>query len=530
VCGGGASIEEQVFILGSVVSWGNIEKKQGVAEVSNIRPHPVLALSDKPVISDETLLDLYLSFDEGQPGRFADSMGRYEVLASAEMASVSAPWSRKGNGAALFNGSGRDPVVLKPGREALFAPGNYLRDFTIEFWVYPQNLENGEQVLSWNSSKVNAGVYSGTPLLIDQSISCTISKNRFNWAFSDFFFSPGGMDRKSLSFSGPVLLNRTWSHHLIRFDADLGLLEYLVDGKTESIVYSTSTGREGGEVYTPIIGENSRLVLGSRFIGMMDEFRIYSCFVEKAVLAKYPAYGGRVETRALDLGYANSKLLKIEAYGGLSENLRAVNSAGKQRNEYAGNGVLRFQDHAEVKLFVRISNDAFHWNEIPWIPVNPGAELNSLRGRYVQFAADFYPGENGESSPYLSELRIVYQTAEPPSPPTQVFAAAKDGAVELSWKASPARDLGGYLVYYGTAKGEYLEAKSPLDAGDRTSIRIEGLSNGTLYYFAVAAYRKSDSPLYDFVSEYNVPEPGRLALEPGEFSREAAARPLRMAQ
>ena len=55
---------------------------------------------------------------------------------------------------------------------------------------------------------------------------------------------------------------------------------------------------------------------------------------------------------------------------------------------------------------------------------------------------------------------------------------------------------------------------SPLDVGDHTSVRIDGLNNGTLYYFAVAAYNKPEHT---------------LAPEPGEFSREVAARPLRSA-
>jgi hypothetical protein len=91
---------------------------------------------------------------------------------------------------------------------------------------------------------------------------------------------------------------------------------------------------------------------------------------------------------------------------------------------------------------------------------------------------------------------------------------AKDGAVELTWRASVSRDVGGYYIYYGTAKGEYLESKCPIDAGNRTSILIEGLKNGTLYYFAIASYSKSENEERLFIPE------------PGEFSREVAARPL----
>jgi hypothetical protein len=102
-----------------------------------------------------------------------------------------------------------------------------------------------------------------------------------------------------------------------------------------------------------------------------------------------------------------------------------------------------------------------------------------------------------------------------------VTALARDGAVELSWRESPEQDTAGYLVYYGTSPGDYFGAgavvesirvSSPIDAGKRTSLRIDGLRNGVLYYFALSAY--------DWVN----PDHG------GEFSREVSARPLRMVE
>jgi hypothetical protein len=433
-------------------------------------------------------------------------------------------------------------LVLKPrpGAGALLAPGSYIRDFSIEFWLYPQSLETGSQVLSWYSSKPD-----GKSGYINQRIQCVVARNRLQWIFSDFFFSPGlsargVQERKTVSLLGPQLLNRTWSHHLIRFDADLGLLEYLVDGRLEAVDYATSSGREGGDVYTPIIGEDCRLSLGGRFSGLMDEFRIHRNCVEKAALARYSGCGGRVETRTLDLGYADSRIVKIEAFGG-----RTSNFSGKVRNEYAGNGILNFSDHSEIKFFIRLSNTPYNWSKIPWVPFNPQAvssasgihepagrsfasmELPQFRGRYVQLAADFYPGADEETSPYLSELRVIYSAAEPPPPPVKVAAVARDGAVELTWKASPSKDVGGYYVYYGTAKGEYLETKCPIDAGSRTSILIDGLKNGTLYFFAVAAYNKPENEGLHFIPEENLaPWVRRQVPEPGEFSQEVAARPL----
>jgi hypothetical protein len=89
--------------------------------------------------------------------------------------------------------------------------------------------------------------------------------------------------------------------------------------------------------------------------------------------------------------------------------------------------------------------------------------------------------------------------------------------VEISWSASADRSAEGYLVYYGTGSGDYFgtvsrAGPSPINAGKRTSIRVEGLENGVLYYFAVSAYDASG--------------PGHG----GEFSREVMARPLRMTE
>ena len=513
-------VGEKTITLGAAASWELMEKRQGITEISNVRPHPVLVLSGglsgNGGLNGDSL-DLHLSFDEGRPSWFADSQGNYDVFVSPDLGAVADPWSRQGKGAVLFSGKtgGNSalnepggPLVLRPRPGALFAPGSYVRDFSIEFWLFPQNLQNGEQVLSWHSSKPD-----GRGGYVNQRVQCVALRDRLEWTFGDFFFSPGGRDSKPMSLSGPMLINRTWSHHLIRYDADLGLLEYLVDGRVEALDYATSINREGGDVYTPVIGEDCRLILGGRFSGLMDEFRIHSTCFEKPVLSRFSDRGGRVETRTMDLGYSNSSVLSVEAFGG-----RTSNSAGGFHSEYAGKGPLRFQDHAELRFYIRSGSNPYLLNEVQWVPFIPGAELPEYRGRYVQLAADFYPSGDGETSPYLSELRVVYRAAEPPPPPSLVTATVKDGAVELSWRASPSRDVGGYLVYYGTAKGEYLEAKSPVDAGSRTSLRIEGLKNGTLYYFAVAAYGAPDDREFYFVPE------------PGEFSREAAARPLRMAE
>jgi hypothetical protein len=107
-----------------------------------------------------------------------------------------------------------------------------------------------------------------------------------------------------------------------------------------------------------------------------------------------------------------------------------------------------------------------------------------------------------------------------------VTALARDGAVELAGKSSAGADTAGYLVYYGRARGEYfgedaILGVSPIDAGKQNSLRIEGLENGVLYYFAVAAYDRSEGGGAPALPEN---------FHAGEFSREVSARPLREAR
>ena len=93
-------------------------------------------------------------------------------------------------------------------------------------------------------------------------------------------------------------------------------------------------------------------------------------------------------------------------------------------------------------------------------------------------------------------------------------AQAGDGYVDLSWEYSLDDTTEGYYVYYGTRPGEYLgidssDGTSPIKVGNVNSFRINGLKNGAIYYFAVAAYSKMDRRIV------------------GNFSEEVYARPRR---
>ena len=533
ISGSAYGIGEKTLVLGGESGWKAAEYRQGVAEVTFIRPHPVLTIStagsDAAGYSaaagvsgnfnamSEPAFDLSISFDEKTAGGFKDSAGNYSVAVSPDIEAVDRRFARAGNGAALFSsanvtvlagsGAAAGPLVIEPvSRDALFAAGNHIMDFTVEFWLYPLNLENGEQILSWISTKTVNGKYSA------QKIVCATSKNRLQWTFSNFFAPADGSNFNIIITGDSHVVPKAWSHHLLRFDATTGMIEYLVDGHSEAIVYAAKSGREGGEVYTPAAGSGGVFIIGERFMGLIDELKIHKVCAGRSSFQKYTPSGGRMETNAVDLGNVNTSVLRIDVSGG-----RKSVKGKRIDNEFRENGRFRFSDDSEMQFFIRAGDHPYRLNEKNWIVFTPGADIiDDIRGRYVQIAVDFYPSSDGETSPYLDELRVVFLPDEAPLPPGNLTAVAIDGAVLLKWKPSPDRKAEGYLVYYSSVRDELfgegaLSGPSPIDVGKNVSFFVDGLNNGTLYYFRVAAYDFSEE------AEPNV----------GEFSREVTARPLK---
>jgi hypothetical protein len=66
--------------------------------------------------------------------------------------------------------------------------------------------------------------------------------------------------------------------------------------------------------------------------------------------------------------------------------------------------------------------------------------------------------------------------------------AAFAAAVRLTWESNMESDLAGYRVYYGTSSHSYTDTK---DVGLSTTTDINGVINGTTYYFAISAYDTS---------------------------------------
>ncbi|GHV84172.1 hypothetical protein AGMMS50212_15120 [Spirochaetia bacterium] len=512
------AVGEKTVSLGGTAGWEKVMDMRRIEQFNGARPAPVLLLSSKVEKQDAETQDMYISFDESDPARWKDHALHYTLRAGGSIQRADGKWARLGGGAAVFTGqssvsmnSGGEPLVITANRQdALFQAGRRLGSWSIEFWVYPNGMETGEELISWTASDRSVGNEQSSRV---QTIILTVYKNRLHWNFTNFFISPDNSKSHNVTLdaSNP-LVPKEWSHHLIRFDDESGFFEYLVNGIPETSTFVTTTKAEGGEIWNARVGERGYFMLGQHFNGMFDEFRIHNKFVEMPAIKRYPAEGGRFESVPVDLGECNSAIEQIDISGG------RVRINGKNiQNEFVRNGNFNFADDSQVQFFARTANTASGVEKEKWEPFNAGHLRSPLKGRYVQVGAVLYPSGNLEATPYIDEIKIVYKSKGPPKPPPRVTAIAGDLSVELKWKLSEEQDLGGYLVYYGTESGVYfgdesLSGASPIDVGKRSSITIDNLKNGTLYYFAVSAYDNMDF------------------MVPGELSREVSARPLRTAE
>jgi len=477
----------------------------------------------------EAAADLLLHFDAPSD---TDETGNWTLRPSRSF-SINRDKALLGAGAASFRGPDSS-LSLIPGAGSAFGKDSSFRDFSIEFWLYPANADNGEVILLWQSlRRLPAGV-------LPQQLSCVVSGGRLQWSFSGFFAAPIGSRRSvpvGMKAAGPAdvdsrvelrgrspLVPLVWSHHLLRFDGDTGLLEYLVDGRPEAVTYATATGREGGTVFEPAVGAAAPLKFCPEYSGLADELRISRRFVDEPSLKPFGRDPSLVVTPVADLGFGNSRLMAVDA-------------------EYKAPGT------ASAEFAYRIADSWAAWRAVDagadstWTPFRPGEALPATaRGRYVQVKVELYPDGTGRLTPALSSVTIRYEADPPPPAPARLIAYPKDGAVELHWTRVPEADLAGYLVYYGDRPGEYFGAgadqgASPIDAGNTTTLTLTGIPNGRLLYFVVAAYDSGPDPDASVLgARAEAGAPGaalsqkRAEARAGEFSPETAARPSRTAK
>jgi VCBS repeat-containing protein len=105
---------------------------------------------------------------------------------------------------------------------------------------------------------------------------------------------------------------------------------------------------------------------------------------------------------------------------------------------------------------------------------------------YVVTAYDTSSNESG----YSNEASATPQDTTAPAAPTGLSAAPGSGQVILDWNDNSEGDLDGYRVYRSTTSGSGYSQVADVSSSAHTD---SGLTNGTTYYYVVAAYDTSDN-------------------------------------
>jgi hypothetical protein len=363
-------------------------------------------------------------------------------------------------------------------------------DFSLEFWIYPLFLTDGEEIITWNATFLLNGER------VPQSFTCRIKNRRLVWEFRNFFidkFMNRIVETAYELTSITALLPKEWHHHILRFNSATGLLEYLIDGIPEAITYITETGNEGSTVYTPVPNPGEPLLICKNYTGLMDELQFTRSFYDDYSLYRYNMNKGTAVSRIFDLKHTGSHVKEIQA-------------------EYSTPG------NTDISFYYRVSNElvSYSYLDSDWIPFTPNNDsFDFSEGRYLQLMIELLPDGNRESTPSLSEITVVYEPDLPPSPPLEVAAIPGNGEVTLKWQHVRGLDIKGYQIFIGEEPNNYVnnkEINSPVDVGYVNSYTLKGLTNGKLYYFSIVTYDESDPPNKSI------------------FSKEISARPQRILQ
>lgn len=474
---------DRSMTLGGPEGWEQIESTKGIAYRIGYQDRLAMTLADAQYEPGPTT-DLLIHFNGERGAQPTDATGNYTVSSSR------IAFDRErfvfGGGSGLFRGEHRALVLVPLSPSALFTPGRQWRDVTIEFWLYPANLDGEQTVLLWENGRYVDDAF------LRQEMRASLVGGHLIWSFRNFFV-PASMGRFNLTLSGSrFLLPRQWYHCVLRFDGDTGMVESSIDGRPDVIGYANAAGRENGTVDLPLMGsaQQPRLIVGDGYQGLLDELRISSAFIRNTESERFSLSPGVALSRIFDLGYPDTVVTAITAH-------------------------MQTPGDTAVSFFYKAANELAGATELAgdWVQFAPGGELaDPPKGRYLQLRIELLPDGAGRVAPALSSLTLTYRPHLPPTAPALLTARAGNGEITLSWRAVIDPDLAGYRIYYGDRPHQYFgsdssSGPSPIDVGDRTTYTLKGLTNGRLYYLAVAAYDSSKPS------------------EQGAFSREVAARP-----
>jgi len=474
--------DDAVIEFGGQKGWNQLSSIENVTYTQGLHGFNSLELLASPERNNEAY-DLFLSFD-GDISK--DYLELYDVVFS-KASYVKKEKAKYGTGALLCRANEKHPsMILSPKSNSFFFGNSKMNSFTIEFWLCPEDLRAGSNILKWWSQILEKKVF------MFQNIIVSVVDNRLEWSFFNIWRDDynKGIDVKIKS-SKQLPLEK-WTHHLLTFDDETGLLEYRVDGKVDSTRYLTPSGGETCRIFYSMKGKTSKLLIGEGYSGLIDNLIVKNSFSPQSVQeamgnrAQYNKNGGRIVSHIIDTGGVNSIPKMLDAK-------------------------MDVKKEASVAFFIRTSNNPYNWTHTypSWKAVSKNeAIFNCQPGRFFQIAVNMYPSKDGDVSPVIHSLTLDYERDSFAKPPIELIAKEGDGYVDLSWSRSIDFDVKGYLVFFGDSEGQYLLPSSPIDAKDSLSIRIYNLENGRLYFFSVAAYDENGK------------------LNHGELSKEVWIRPM----
>jgi hypothetical protein len=430
--------------------------------------------------------DLLVHFDD----RLRDEASRYRV--APEPNPIKRGFSAVGGGSAVFRG--QNPVVLQASGGALLAPGRGLGDFTIEFWLYPTRVDDGETVFEWQGGRTSSGTFE------TQDLRAAFENGRLVWTLQNIFAPSPMAPAVTISIpGGSLLIPGQWHHHLLRYRAGTGLLEYLVDGKTEGLTHATPSGTEDGKPYGAVLGPRTRaeVTLGGNYDGALDELRLSRVWIENPQTDRYIdglSQKGTAISRIFDLRFPGSTVESIKVRSFTEGNSAVVWS-------YRMADTIRYQWQFSGDTAKSLA--APDAEEDSWIRFNPGTSnlpgddlSRKAAGRYLQLRVDLLPSGTGVETPRVNQIVVKTRPSPPPPTPAGVEVIPGDGQLTVRWKPVMQGGTEGYLVFFGPRSGQTqgtvaAQGTSPLDVGKVTEVVLSGLPNDQIYYVSVAAYRSS---------------------------------------
>jgi len=472
--------------------WNDIHGMDGVRVVGSSMGELNVMLGENTVRPGPST-DLYLSFDIPGTVPAVPEFPDYDVVQST--VSHSAETGKYGLAAAFV--SFDDSIMIEPLEGSVLRGRGPLRSFSMDFYLYPATVYDGTVVLSWYAPTVETGgKFSG--------VKAYFENGKLRWLFDDVFFDSSGSPVRILLEERERTPSNAWHHHGFFYDDETGMLLLRHDGAESDIGWATDTGREEGNLLRGRFSSYLAvpLVLGSRFLGYMDEFRI-----TRGRSTYSPGdyrLSGTVTGDVVDLTNRGTELVSV-SWSALEEKGTAV-------RVYCRVSPVYFEPDASPVEAGPVDDESsfvrnMHGSVPGWVQVRNGEDLRDLglNGRFLQWKIELL-GTGGDYTPVLKSLTVSVLPDPPPSPPLLRDWKPLDRGVLVRWIMNREHDISGYNLYYGTEACHYFgigsslgpspvflpagterDAERSAENGGIEEMVLGGLENELVYFISLTA-------------------------------------------